>query len=109
MSNLSSLTVSQLERAVAIKRQIEILVEELESLNGNGAATPAKRGRKKGWSKLKAAAETIEATRKSKGSTVEIAEEQPRKKRKVSREAKAKMAASQKARWEKFRAAQAAA
>jgi hypothetical protein len=133
MPNISSLTVAQLERAVAIKKQIEALEAELDKLN-DGDAFPApakrgrkprlqiadavvetpkkKRGRKKGWSKLKAAADAqVESTTTP---AAEVApsdgvREEPKKRRKVSRAAKAKMAAAQKARWEKVRAEKAAA
>jgi hypothetical protein len=88
MLNISSLTVAQLERVLAIKKQIEALEQELESLYGNGAVIPAKRGRKKGWSQ-------------SKTAEVEPIKETPKKKRKMSAATKAKLSASAKARWAK--------
>ena len=132
MANIASLTVAQLERAVAIKNQIEVLEAELDNLSGDTVATPVKRGRKprlqiadavvetpkkkrgrkKGWSKFKAVADAEADASTAPAADVapsyEVVEE-PKKKRKFSRASKAKMAAAQKARWEKVRAEKAVA
>ena len=94
MSMISSLSVAQLQRAVAIKTQIEALVQELESLEGNGAPVIQVR-RSPGRPRLNAAVKVAPTA------------EEPRKKRKMSRAVKAKMAAAAKARWAKIKAEQA--
>jgi hypothetical protein len=92
MPDLSALTLEQLERAVAIKREIEVLKSQLDNIEGDGAVViPTKRGRK------------------PKLQLTEVAAEEPKKKRKMSRAAKAKIGAAQKARWEKVRAEKGAA
>jgi len=89
MSQLSSLTISELERAVAIKKQIELLQKQLESLNGNPNTTIVpKRGR----------------PRKTPVITLPIETPKRRKKRAVSAERKAKLSEAAKARWAKAKA-----
>ncbi len=123
MVKFSLLTVAQLERAVAIKKQIEALEQELESLEGTspaftGTRTPTlspKLGRKKRTVSPESRAR-IAAAQKARWAKVNgtaapeaaVAEE-PKKKRKMSRAGKARIAAAAKARWAKIRAEKAAA
>ena len=78
MSNLNSLTVAQLRQVVAIKEQIEKLQEELEAIAGG---------------------ESVAA------SYATPEEEAPpvRKKRRMSRKARAAIGLAQRARWAKLR------
>ena len=120
MLNLSTLTVQQLERAVAIKQQIESLQKELESLDASeGLVITPKRGRRKSGG-IDGKIETPKPERKAKGekrsvskelSTVTPAPEpdlvakQRRKKRgPMSAEQKAKLAKAGKARWAMIKA-----
>lgn len=83
MPNLSSLTLEQLIRAVAIKREIEVLKSQLDNIEGDGAVViPVKRGRKPKLQLPNAVA-------------------QEPWKRKFSAASRAKMAAAQQARWAK--------
>jgi len=86
MSQLSKLTVAQLERAVAIKKQIESLQKELESLHEIQGTEAPKRGRSKAVSPLATTSE--EAPRR-------------KKKRHISAEEKARRSEAAKARWAK--------
>lgn len=117
MSNLSSLTIAELERAVEIKQQIEALRQELESLNENGVALPGKPGRKKWGMSLEGRARVIAAQKarwaKVRGETVEDevteAPVKTKKRRKMSEEVKAKIGAAAKARWAKVKGEKAGA
>jgi hypothetical protein len=107
MSNLSALTVKQLERAVAIKRQIEALQAELEGIVGNdSASTPAKKGRKPKQNvetKTEPSA-SIGASKEGKAPAIS-----PKKRRKMSKEGRAKIAEAAKARWAKVKSGKATA
>jgi hypothetical protein len=119
MSNLLSLTSSQLKRAADLKDRIEALNQELAGLFGSSATVPtvkatAKRGRKKisaaGIAKIVAAQKARWAKVKSaaKGAAKPAAKasvKAPAKKRKMSAAARAKIAAAAKARWAKAKAA----
>jgi hypothetical protein len=125
MLNLSSLTVQQLERAVAIKQQIESLQHELESLGASeGSAITTKGNQPKRATGitdgrgeiLKRAREAKSAKQKaSKEITVSpaskpvtVAKPQRRKRGPMSAEQKAKLAEAGKARWAKSKAAEVA-
>ena len=120
MSNLSKLTVQQLERAVAIKQQIESLEKELESLDSSeGLVITPKRGRRKRGG-TDAKIETPKPERKARGpkrsaskelSTVTPAPESAEdtkangtSKRIISPEHRAKLAKAGKARWARIKA-----
>lgn len=81
MSNLHNLTVAQLREVVAIKEQIEKLESELDSLIG-GESAPA---------------------------AGQVAKGPGRKKRRMSRAARAAIGAAQRARWAKVRKGKASA
>ena len=120
MLNLSTLTVQQLERALAIKQQIESLEKELQSLDASeGVVITPKRGRKKSGGtdgkietpKVARKATKAERSVSNELSTVTPAPEpdlvakQRRKKRgPMSAEQKAKIAKAGKARWAKIKA-----
>lgn len=109
MTKLSKLSVQELQRAIAIKQQIDTLIQELESLeNGDGRhqrgpgvidgrIEALKRARQARWAKHKAA---ISAADSDSPSIVV----KRRKKRTISPEHKAKLAAAIKARWAKVKA-----
>ena len=119
MSNLLSLTSSQLKRAADLKDRIEALNQELASLFGSSATVAsvepkAKRGRKKisaaGIAKIIAAQKARWAKVKSaaKGAAKPAAKasvKAPAKKGKMSAAARAKIAAAARARWAKAKAA----
>ncbi len=120
MLQFSKLTVAQLERAIAIKRQLEALQQQLDSLeNAEGSAVVAKRGRPKRlvvdgrlealklarearWARYRASKAVATAA-----SADSVSETKPRrqKKRTISPEHKAKLAEAAKARWAKAKAA----
>jgi hypothetical protein len=108
--NLSEVSVAQLERALAIKKQIDSLENELVRVLGNSAATPsATSGKRKGTmsaagrAKISAAAKARWAKfHASKGTS---AATKPVKKRTMSAAARAKISAAVKARWAKVKAA----
>jgi hypothetical protein len=121
MISISKLTVAQLEKAVAIKRQIETLEQELESLNGNNApiSSPARVRNNSGWTPEArarlAAAQKARWARARKNadskaaSASAVVAEKPKKKRKMSAEAKARLSEAAKARWAKVKAEESAA
>ena len=120
MLNLSTLTVQQLERALAIKQQIESLEKELQSLGASeGVVITPKRGRKKSGG-TDGKIETPKVARKARGpkrsaskelSNVTPAPESAEdtkangtSKRIISPEHRAKLAKAGKARWAKIKA-----
>jgi hypothetical protein len=106
MSNLLSLTTTQLRHAADLKEKIEALTKELASILGAPAPVSAKapkkstmsaagranvaKAQKARWAKIKAAKPTAKA---------------PAKKRTMSAAAKAKLSAAAKARWAKIKTA----
>jgi hypothetical protein len=116
MTDLKNLTVQQLQKAVAIKEQIERLQTELGAILGNGgtpfeksdkAETAPKTGRKMsaaGRARIAAAARARWARFHSqKGDQTEATP--GKRRRKMSAAAKAKIAAAARARWAKAKAA----
>jgi hypothetical protein len=115
MLNLSTLTVQQLERAVAIKQQIESLQKELQSLGASeGQGVTPKRGgtdakietpkvaRKARGPKRSASKELSNVTPASESDL--IGKRQSKKRGPMSAEQKAKLAKAGKARWAKIKA-----
>ena len=120
MLNLSTLTVQQLERAVAIKQQIESLQKELESLDASeGSVITPKRGRRKSGGtdgKIETPKVARKARRAKRSASKEIAnvtpapesdligKRQSKKRGPMSAEQKAKLAKAGKARWAMIKA-----
>jgi hypothetical protein len=106
MSNLSSLTVKQLRRAIVLKGKIEALNNRLASLLGTPASLPAKARKKRGMSAAgRAAVAAAQKARWAKIKRAKPAAKAPAKRRKMSAAAKAKISAAAKARWAKVKAA----
>ena len=120
MLNLSTLTVQQLERAVAIKQQIESLQKELESLDASeGSVITPKRGRRKSGG-TDGKIETPKVARKARVAKRSASKElsnvtpapesdligkrQSKKRGPMSAEQKAKLAKAGKARWAMIKA-----
>jgi hypothetical protein len=113
MSNLISLTTTQLRHAADLKEKIEALNKELASILGASTPAPAKAPKKSKmsaagrakvaaaqkarWAKIKAAKPAVKSTK-----PVATA---PAKKKTMSAAAKAKISAAAKARWAKIKAA----
>ena len=111
LTSLSTLTLAQLQRAVAIKEQIQSLEQELAGLLGTPAtAAPGPRRKRRtmsaaGRARIAAAAKARwAALRAKKAGTAAPQPVRPAKKR-FSAAARAKMAAAAKARWAKVKAA----
>ena len=120
MLNLSTLTVQQLERAVAIKQQIESLQKELQSLGASeGLVITPKRGRKKSGGtdgKIETPKVARKATKAERSVSNELSNVTPASesaedtkangtsKRIISPEHRAKLAKAGKARWAKIKA-----
>lgn len=94
MQKLSSLTVAQLQRAVMIKRQIESLQQELDSLTGDSDAPTA--GRRGISRRLAVALESKKIVQQSDQTL-------KRKKHKMSAAGRAAISAASKARWAKIK------
>ncbi|MDR3459895.1 MAG: hypothetical protein P4N60_20900 [Verrucomicrobiae bacterium] len=109
MSNLLSLSSTQLKRAAAIKDQIEDLNRELAGLLGStaAAAKPAKASKKGGMSAAgRARVAAAQRARWAKIKAAKPADKAPAKKKfTMSAAAKAKIGAAAKARWAKIKAA----
>ena len=105
MSNLLSLSSTQLKRAAAIKDQIEDLNRELAGLLGSPASAtkPAKGSRKGGMSPAGRA--RVAAAQRARWAKVKAAKGPAKKKFTMSAAAKAKISAAAKARWAKIKAA----
>jgi hypothetical protein len=121
MSNIKDLSVAQLQRAIAIRQQIENLQEELESL-GDGAVVrtgrvgrppgvklgrpPGTKGRRRmsaaGRAAIAAAAKARWA--KYRGDKAPSAEKPAGKRKRFNSAARAKLSAIAKARWAKVKA-----
>ena len=120
MLNLSTLTVQQLERAVAIKQQIESLQKELESLDASeGSVITPKRGRRKSGGtdgKIETPKVARKARRAKRSASKELSNVTPApesaedtkangtSKRIISPEHRAKLAKAGKARWARIKA-----
>ncbi len=120
MSNLSKLTVQQLERAVAIKQQIESLEKDLESLDASeGIVITPKRGRRKSGGtdgKIETPKVARKATKAERSVSNELSNVTPASesaedtkangtsKRIISPEHRAKLAKAGKARWARIKA-----
>ena len=112
LSSLSGLTVAQLQRAVAIKEQIQSLEQELDGLLGTPATETSGSPRRKrramsaaGRARVAAAVRARWAIYRAKKAG-KIAPKPVRKAKKhYSAAARAKMAAAAKARWAKVKAA----
>jgi hypothetical protein len=108
MTKLQDLTVTQLQRAVALKEQIETLQQELGAIGGNGTpATPAaKTGGMSAAGRARISAAAKARWARVKG-TAPLAK--PAKKGGMSEATKAKLRAMAKARWAKIKGAAAPA
>ena len=120
MLNLSTLTVQQLERALAIKQQIESLEKELQSLGASeGVVITPKRGRKKSGGtdgKIETPKVARKATKAERSVSNELSNVTPASesaedtkangtsKRIISPEHRAKLAKAGKARWARIKA-----
>jgi hypothetical protein len=108
MSNLLSLTTTQLRRAADLKEKIEALNKELASILGAPAPVSAKAPKK---DKMSAAgrARIAKAQKarwaKIKGAKPAAKSAKPSKRRKMSAATKAKLSAMAKARWAKVKKA----
>jgi hypothetical protein len=102
MSNLLSLTTTQLRHAIGLKEKIEALNRQLASILGAPASVSAKAPRK-----MSAAARAkIAAAQKARWAKVKGAKpvaKAPAKRKKMSTAAKAKLSALAKARWAKVK------
>jgi len=110
MSKLSRLSVQQLQRALAIRQQIESLIQELDALEGNfPIAYPGRGRRAPGVADRRKA--VLNGARLAKRKGVKRADANgaapavaKKKKRVVSAEHKARLSESAKARWAKAKA-----
>src|SRR5580658_7370992 len=103
MKFLSSLSVVQLRKAVAIKERIEQLEARLSSIVGN-TTTPQATGKER--RRMSAAGRArIAAGARARWAKIKGQKESPRKKRKVSAAARLRLSAAAKARWQKAKAA----
>jgi len=106
MSNLISLTATQLRRAADLKEKIEVLNKELASVLGAPTSESAKRPKKRGMSAAGRAA--VAAAQKARWAKIKARKPAikpaAKKKRTMSAAAKAKIAAAAKARWAKAKA-----
>jgi hypothetical protein len=106
MSNLLSLTTTQLRRAADLKEKIEALNKELASILGTPASVSAKSPKKKGGMSAAGRAK-VAAAQKARWAKIKGAKpaaKAPTKRRKMSAAAKAKISAAAKARWAKVKA-----
>ena len=103
--NISELSVSQLQRAVAIKQKLEKLQSELSSIIGRSGSVPARRGAPRRRTMSAAARARIAAaqrarwaaTKKKSARPARAANSKPR--RKVSAAARKLLAQRARARW----------
>jgi hypothetical protein len=103
MKFLSSLSVAQLRKAVAIKEQIESLEAQL-ALITEDSSTPLITGKKR--RRMSAAGRArIAAAARARWAKIKSQTKFPRKKRKVSAAARLRLSAAAKARWKKAKAA----
>jgi hypothetical protein len=105
MSNLTSLTTTQLRHAADLKEKIEAMTKELASILGASAPAPTKVSKKSGMSAAGRA--RVAAAQKARWAKIKGAKpvaKAPAKKRTMSAAAKAKLSAMAKARWAKVKA-----
>jgi hypothetical protein len=103
MKFLSSLSVAQLRKAVAVKEQIEQLEAQLSSIIGD-TTTPQVIGKKR--RRMSAASRAkIAAAARARWAKIKGQNESPRKRRKESAAARLRLSAAAKARWKKAKAA----
>jgi hypothetical protein len=106
MSNLISLTTTQLRQAADLKEKIEAMTKQLASLLGASTPAPAKASKKRGMSAAgRARVAAAQKARWAKIKKAKPAAKAPAKKRTMSAAAKAKISAAAKARWAKIKAA----
>ena len=110
LNPITSLTLTELKRLVALKEQIEELTSELNSLGKSSPSTPpVARRRKRRMSaatraKLSVRAKARWAKIRSKGGAKKAVRSTRGKKRTMSAATKAKLAAVARARWAKVKA-----
>jgi len=101
MNSLTDLTVAQLRQAAELKEKIDALTTELSAIfEGKAVSAPAARGTLSQSERMKA---YWAAKRASKGGTGTGNPGKQKGKRTMSPEARAKIAAAQKARWAKLK------
>jgi hypothetical protein len=104
MSNLLSLTTTQLRHAADLKEKIEALHKELASIfGGSSTAKAPKKGKMSAAGRAK-----VSAAQKARWAKIKKAKpvaKAPAKRRTMSAAAKAKISAAAKARWAKVKAA----
>jgi hypothetical protein len=114
MPHIKDLSIVQLQRAIAIKQQIETLQSQLDSIEGGTASgvpsslapTIRKKRRMSRAGRAAIAAGARARWAKIKGTAVRVSEKPVAKKRKkFSAATRAKMAANARARWKKAKAA----
>jgi hypothetical protein len=106
MSNLISLTTTQLRHAADLKEKIEDMTKELASILGASTPAPAKAPKKGGMSAAgRARVAAAQKARWAKIKGAKPAAKAPDKKRTMSAAAKAKLSAAAKARWAKIKTA----
>ncbi len=100
-NQLNSLTVQQLEKAIAIRQQIDRLETELESLGNGRPVIAGRRGMSVEGRKRVAAAQRARWAGVKNGAAPKAV----KKKRTMSPAARAKIAAAQRERWARINAA----
>jgi len=120
---LSSLSLTQLKRAVEIKEQIENLQNEIDQILGTPSPSPARMPRANGASRGRglfrprrkqvsaagrariAAAARLRWARRKAAAGVPVSVAAPRRRRRISAAGRAKLAAAARARWARVKAA----
>jgi hypothetical protein len=114
MTNLSSLTTSQLNQIIAIREQIETLQSQIDSIAGGGeipitsakeAPTPAKRKYHMSAAHKRKLVKALAKARKIRWAKAKAAKKGKRGKRRLSAAGRAAIIAATKARWAKVKAA----
>lgn len=112
-NSLFDLPIATIEKALALRKQIEALQATVNKILGGGAAPSAapagkdgRKGKRSAATRAKmAAAQKARWAKNGASSTPASAEPAAKKKRTMSPEARAKIAAAQRARWAKQKAA----
>ena len=113
MTNISSLTTTQLTQIIAIKEQIETLQSQIESIAGGGevpspaseeAPTPGKRKYHMSAAHKRKLIKALKKARKIRWARVKAAKKGRKKDWRSSPAVRAKLSAAAKARWAKARA-----